>query len=95
MTETAGPTGHTKPNIEYDLTALCLVDDGMLKHIGDCTTAEAHRVKEDSSWDMTVDELKALSLVLVYICGGHLEKAWTWQTFGPSGAMRFSRRPCP
>ena len=55
MTEDARPTVHAKRRIEVALTTfLCLVDDGMLKHIRDCTVAEAHRVKEDSSWDMTV-----------------------------------------
>lgn len=59
LTEAAGPTAHTKCNSEDALAAfLCLVDDGMLKHIRDCTVVEAHRVKEDISWDMTVDELK-------------------------------------
>ncbi|TRY76094.1 hypothetical protein DNTS_033980 [Danionella cerebrum] len=69
MTEAAGPTAHAKRNIEDALTAfLCLVDDGMLKHIRDCTVAEAHRVKEDSSWDLTVNELKAF-IALVYVRG--------------------------
>lgn len=55
FTEAAGPTAHAKHNIEDALTSfLCLVDDAMLKHIRACTVAEAHRVREESSWDMTV-----------------------------------------
>ncbi|RXN22778.1 activating transcription factor 7-interacting 1 isoform X2 [Labeo rohita] len=34
----------------------------------DCTVAEAHRVKEDSSWDLTVHELKAF-IALIYVRG--------------------------
>lgn len=69
MTEAAGPTAYAKHNIEDALTAfLCLIDDDMLKHIRDCTIAEAHRVMEDSSWDMTVEGLKAF-IALVYIRG--------------------------
>lgn len=56
MTESSGPTVHAKHNIEDALSAfLCLIDDVMLKHIRDCTVAEAHRVNEYSSWDMTED----------------------------------------
>ncbi|KAF7641448.1 hypothetical protein LDENG_00280990 [Lucifuga dentata] len=69
LPEAAGLTAHARRNIEDAVTAfLCLFDDGLLKHIRDCTVAEAHRVKEDSSWDMTVDELKAF-IALVYIRG--------------------------
>uniref|UniRef100_A0A3B3SZ47 PiggyBac transposable element-derived protein domain-containing protein n=1 Tax=Paramormyrops kingsleyae TaxID=1676925 RepID=A0A3B3SZ47_9TELE len=69
MTEVSGPTAHAKRNIEDALSAfLCLIDDVMLKHIRDCTVAEAHRVNEDSSWDITVDELKAF-IALVYVRG--------------------------
>ncbi|XP_026059293.1 uncharacterized protein LOC113043955 [Carassius auratus] len=69
LTEAAGPTAHAKRNIEDALTAfLCLFDDGMLKHIRDCTVAEAHQHRGDSSWDLTVAELKAF-IALLYIRG--------------------------
>ena len=69
LTEAAGPTVHTKRNIEDALTAfLCIFDVGMLKHIRDCTVAEAHRHRGDSSWDLTVAELKAF-IALLYIRG--------------------------
>lgn len=54
MTEAAGPTAHVNHSVED----LCSVD-GMLQYIRDCTFAEPHIVMEDSSWNMTVDELKA------------------------------------
>ncbi|XP_032379457.1 piggyBac transposable element-derived protein 3-like [Etheostoma spectabile] len=69
LTEAAGPTAHAKRNIEDALTAfVCLFDNGMLKHIRDCTVAEAHRHLGDSSWDMTVAELKAF-IALLYVRG--------------------------
>lgn len=69
FTEAAGPTEHAKHNIEDALTSfLCLVDDAIPKHIRACTIAKAHRVREESSWDMTIDELKAF-IALIYICG--------------------------
>ncbi|KAF7640843.1 hypothetical protein LDENG_00010390, partial [Lucifuga dentata] len=52
----------------------------MLKHIRDCTVAEAHRVKEDSSWHMTVDELKAF-IALVYIRGAQGGKGMDLTSF--------------
>ena len=37
-------------DVEDALTAfVCVFDDGMLKHIRDCTVAEAHRDHSDSS----------------------------------------------
>lgn len=70
ITEAAGPNAHAKSNIEDALTTfLCLVN-GMLKHNRDCTVAEAHRVKKDSSGDFTVDELKAF-IALIYVHGAH------------------------
>ncbi|XP_056120044.1 piggyBac transposable element-derived protein 3-like [Rhinichthys klamathensis goyatoka] len=81
ITEAAGPTAHAKRNIEDALTAfLCLVDDGMLKHIRDCTVAEAHRVKEDNLWDMTIEELKAF-ISLIYIRGAQGGKGMDLATF--------------
>ncbi|XP_073672219.1 uncharacterized protein [Paramisgurnus dabryanus] len=81
MTEAAGPTPYAKRNIEDDLTAfLCLVEDGMLKHIRDCTIAEAHRVEEDSSWDITVDELKGF-IALIYIRGAQGGKGMDLASF--------------
>ncbi|CAM4571152.1 unnamed protein product [Leuciscus chuanchicus] len=69
LTEAAGPTAHAKRNIEDALTAfLWVFDDGMLKHIRDCTVAEAHRHRGDSSWKLTVAELKAF-IALLYIRG--------------------------
>ncbi|KAK5618704.1 hypothetical protein CRENBAI_013498 [Crenichthys baileyi] len=48
-------------------TFLCLVDAEMLIHIQGCSVAEARRVLgDDSSSDMSVDELKAF-LALVYV----------------------------
>ncbi|XP_078116363.1 uncharacterized protein LOC144524169 [Sander vitreus] len=40
----------------------------MVKHIRDCTVAEAHRHHGDSSWDLTVAELKAF-IALLYVRG--------------------------
>ncbi|XP_032364546.1 uncharacterized protein LOC116678920 [Etheostoma spectabile] len=69
LTEAAGPTAHAQRNVEDALTAfVCLLDDGMLKHIRDCTVAEAHRHLGDSSWDLTVAELKAFT-ALLYVRG--------------------------
>lgn len=68
ITDAAGPTAHAKPIEDALTTFLCLVDDDMLKHIRECTVDEAHRVKEESSWDMTVGELKAF-IPLIYIRG--------------------------
>ena len=62
LTEAAGPTAQAKRNVEDSLTAfLCVFDDGMLKHIRDCTVAEAHQENSDSSWYLTVAELIAPS----------------------------------
>ncbi|MEQ2304827.1 hypothetical protein AMECASPLE_031403 [Ameca splendens] len=45
----------------------CLEDPKMLIHVQGCRVAEARRVLgDDSSWDMSVDELKAF-LALVYV----------------------------
>lgn len=67
LTEAGGPTAHAKRNIEDALTAfLCLFDDSMLKHIRNCTVAEAHL--HHNSWDLTVAELKAF-IALLYIRG--------------------------
>lgn len=71
MTEGAGPhPPSTTKNMPLPL--FCLLDDGILKYIRDCTVAESHRAKKDSSLDKTVDELKALiTLVCVHgIQGG-------------------------
>lgn len=69
MTEGAGPTARVKRDKEHALTTfLCLLDDGILKYIRDCTVAESHRAKIDSSLDKTVDDLKAL-ITLVYVHG--------------------------
>lgn len=58
--EVSGPTEHTKHRIENALTAfLCLVDYSMLNDIRDYTVKKANRGMRDSSWDLTVDELKA------------------------------------
>ncbi len=71
LTEAAGPTAHAIRNIEDALMAfLCVFDNGMLKHIGECPVAEAHRHRGDSSWDLTVPELKAF-IALLYIRGAH------------------------
>ncbi|XP_051242438.1 activating transcription factor 7-interacting protein 1 isoform X2 [Dicentrarchus labrax] len=81
ITEAAGPTVHAKRNIVDALTAfLCLVDDDTLKHIRDCTVAEAHRVKEDKIWDMTVEELKAF-IGLIYIQGAQGGKGMDLASF--------------
>ncbi|XP_074485815.1 uncharacterized protein LOC141764447 isoform X1 [Sebastes fasciatus] len=69
LTEAAGPTARAKRNVEDAHTAfLCLFDVGMLEHIRDCTVDEAHRHSGDSSWDLTVAELKAF-IALLYIRG--------------------------
>ncbi|XP_073345276.1 uncharacterized protein [Pagrus major] len=74
LTEAAGPTAHAKRNVEDALTAfLCVFDDGMLKHIRDCTVAEAHRDHGNSSWDLTVAELKAF-IALLYVRGAQCAK---------------------
>lgn len=81
FTEALGPTAHAKRNIEDVLTSfLCLVDDVMLEHIRACTIAEAHRVKEESSWGMTVDELKAF-IALIYIRGAQGGKGMNFVSF--------------
>ncbi|KAK5618090.1 hypothetical protein CRENBAI_022531 [Crenichthys baileyi] len=58
----------TERQIQDAQTAfLCLVDVEMLIRIHDCSVAEARRVLgDDSSSDMSVDELKAF-LALVYV----------------------------
>ncbi|XP_036951566.1 activating transcription factor 7-interacting protein 1 isoform X2 [Acanthopagrus latus] len=74
LTEAAGPTAHAKSNVKDALSAfLCLFDDGMLKHIRDCTVAEAHRDRRNSSWDLTVAELKAF-IALLYVRGAQCAK---------------------
>ncbi|KAK5621531.1 hypothetical protein CRENBAI_002863 [Crenichthys baileyi] len=62
---------------------LCLVDAEMLIHIQGCCVAEARRVLgDDSSSDMSVDELKAF-LALVYVrevkggCNMELSSFWS------------------
>lgn len=55
-------------------------DDVMLKNIRDCTVAEAHKVRHDSLWDMTMHELKAF-IALTYIWGcarWKINKAFGW-----------------
>lgn len=43
-----------------------MFDNGMLRHIRDCTVAEAHRQHGVSSWDLKEAELKAF-IALLYI----------------------------
>lgn len=70
LTEAAGPTSHSKCKIKDALTGfLCVFDDGILKHIRDCTVAEAYRCHGDSSLGLTLAELKAFR-ALLYI---HME----------------------
>ena len=45
----------------------------MLKHTRDCTVAKAYRENGDSSWDLTVAELKAF-IVLLYVSGTQCAK---------------------
>ena len=68
MTEEQAPQRMPSITLKMPSMLFCLVDGGMLMRIRDCTVGEAHRVKEDSSRDITVDELKAF-IVLVYIHG--------------------------
>ncbi|XP_049435206.1 uncharacterized protein LOC125890554 isoform X5 [Epinephelus fuscoguttatus] len=71
LTETTGPTAHAKRNIEDALSAFtCLLDRNMLRHIQDCTVAEAHRMEEDSLWDLSITELKAF-MALLYVRGAY------------------------
>ncbi|KAM7018170.1 piggyBac transposable element-derived protein 4-like [Tautogolabrus adspersus] len=82
LTESAGPTAHARRNIEDPLSAfLCLLDRQMLQHIQDCTVAEARRIEEDSSWDLSVAELKAF-IALLYVRGAYnknieMESFWS------------------
>ncbi|XP_065814652.1 activating transcription factor 7-interacting protein 1 isoform X2 [Labrus bergylta] len=82
LTESAGPTAHAMRNIEDALSALlCLLDMQMLQHIRDCTVAEARRIEADSSWDLSVAELKAF-IALLYVRGAfnkniELESFWS------------------
>ncbi|XP_049906787.1 uncharacterized protein LOC126394167 [Epinephelus moara] len=82
LTETTGPTAHAKRNIEDALSAFtCLLDRNMLRHIQDCTVAEAHRMEEDSSWDLSIAELKAF-IALLYVRGAYnrnieMESFWS------------------
>lgn len=82
LVEDSGPTPDTKRNIYGALTAfLSLINPDMLKHIRECTVAEAHRHHGDCSWDMTVAELKAF-IGLLYIRGAqgaqHMDPDSLW-----------------
>lgn len=69
LKEGGGPTAYAKENVKDALTAFtCVFDSSMLEHIRECTVAEAHRRRGDSSWDLTVAELKAF-IALLYIRG--------------------------
>ncbi len=48
-------------------------NDGVLKHIRDCTAAEAHQDHGDTSWDLSVADLKAFT-ALLYIRRAHAAK---------------------
>ncbi|KAK5598359.1 hypothetical protein CRENBAI_013634 [Crenichthys baileyi] len=68
LTEAEGATTYAKRQIQDAQTAfLCLVDDESLIPIQGCSVAEPRRVlRDDSSSDMSVDELTAF-LALVYV----------------------------
>ncbi|XP_060917046.1 uncharacterized protein LOC132991999 [Labrus mixtus] len=60
---------------------LCLLDSQMLQHIRDCTVVEARRIEADSSWDLSIAELKAF-IALLYVRGAYnknieLESFWS------------------
>ncbi|XP_010765808.1 uncharacterized protein isoform X4 [Notothenia coriiceps] len=64
-TEGAGPTAHARHNIDDPLSAfMCLMDPVMLKHICDCTVAEARRRGEEG-WKLSLAELKAFIALLL------------------------------
>ncbi|XP_010765806.1 uncharacterized protein isoform X2 [Notothenia coriiceps] len=65
LTEGAGPTAHARHNIDDPLSAfMCLMDPVMLKHICDCTVAEARRRGEEG-WKLSLAELKAFIALLL------------------------------
>ncbi|XP_034543026.1 activating transcription factor 7-interacting protein 1 isoform X2 [Notolabrus celidotus] len=82
LSEVVGPTVHAKSNIENAVRAFsCLLDRKILQHIRDCTVAEAHHVEKDSSWDLSIPELKAF-IALLYVRGVYnknmeLESFWS------------------
>ncbi|MED6290517.1 hypothetical protein CHARACLAT_013839, partial [Characodon lateralis] len=73
----------TERQIQDAQTAfLCLVDAEMLIHVQGCRVAEARRVLgDDSSSDMSVDELKAF-LALVYVREVKGGVTWSCPAFG-------------
>ncbi|KAK1881197.1 Protein piccolo [Dissostichus eleginoides] len=83
LTESAGPTQHTRHNITDKLTAfMCLCDSVMLEEIRDCTIAEARRDNGDrATWDVSIMELKAF-IALLYVrgayCGKNIEMESFW-----------------
>ena len=78
----AGILSCVKAPIDDPLSAfLCILDGGTLQHIRDCTVDEAHRVEEDSSWDVSVAELKAF-IAMLFVRGTYnknikMESFWS------------------
>ncbi|XP_058873952.1 piggyBac transposable element-derived protein 4-like [Acipenser ruthenus] len=85
LTETSGPTPYAKRNINSILSAFhLLIDMRMLHHIQRCTVAEAHRIQNDDSWAMSLEELEAF-IAILYVRGAYggkslyLESLWSTQ----------------
>ena len=67
LSETSGPTPYTKKNVFAGSPASVwriLIDDFILKHIAKCTITEAHRLLQDETFALTIEELEAFIAVM-------------------------------
>ncbi|XP_072399462.1 uncharacterized protein [Diabrotica undecimpunctata] len=69
--EESGPTSYAKRNVRNNCVVSAwhlIINDSMLRHIKECTIAEAHRCLKNDTWTITLEELEA-ALAIMYARG--------------------------
>lgn len=91
LKEVSGPTQYARRRIKEESVATAfhlLMDEGMIRHIQNCTQNEARHRLQDNSWTVSMDEIYAFVAIL-YARGTYgaskldLKKLWD-KTWGPS-----------
>ena len=90
LKEIPGPTAYVKQAVDHGSVRSAfrlLIDDPLLRHIRDCTVAEAHQQLQNNLWSLSVEELEAF-IAIVYARGAYgaknLSISSLWSTsWGP------------
>ncbi|XP_072377221.1 uncharacterized protein [Diabrotica undecimpunctata] len=96
--EESGPTSYAKRNVRNNCVVSAwhlIINDSMLRHIKECTIAEAHQCLKNDTWTITLEKLEAV-LAIMYARGVYGAKNFPtnslWSTvWGP----QFFRQTMP